>query len=59
MDTSLLQRSRSVEDEAEFQQDSDSEDAMLTKVITSKEKVQELKLKELPLVHQTRKRCEK
>lgn len=59
MDSSLLRRSHSIEDEAELQKDSDSDDGLLYKIITSAEKFQDLKLKELPLVHQTRKKSEK
>jgi hypothetical protein len=59
MDTSLLRRSHSVEDEAELQKDSDSDEGILSKIITSTEKIQDLKLKELPLVHQARKKSEK
>jgi hypothetical protein len=59
MDTSLLRRSHSIEDEAELQKDSDSDEGILSKMITSTEEIQDLKLKELPLVHQTRKKSEK
>jgi hypothetical protein len=57
MDTSLL-RSHSVGDEAELEKDSDSDDGMLNKIISSTEKIQDLKLKELPLVHQMKKKSE-
>jgi hypothetical protein len=58
MDTSLL-RSHSVEDEAELQKDSDSDEGILSKIMNSTEKVRELKLKELPLVHHMKKKPEK
>jgi hypothetical protein len=57
MDTSLLGESHQVEDEVELQNDSD-DDGMLSKLINSSE-VRELKLKELPLVHQMKKKPEK
>lgn len=59
MDTSLLRKSHSVEDEAELQKDSDSDDGILSKIMNSTEKVREVKLKELPLVHQMKKKPEK
>lgn len=59
MDTSMLRRSHSVEEEAELQKDSDSDDGILSKIISSTEKVRDLKLKDLPLVHQTKKKSEK
>jgi hypothetical protein len=59
MDTSKLGKSHSVEDEAELQKDSDSDDGILSKIMNSTEKVRELKLKELPLVHQMKKKPEK
>ncbi|KAJ4437027.1 hypothetical protein ANN_17160 [Periplaneta americana] len=58
MDTSMLRRSHSVEEEAELQKDSDSDDGILSKIISSTEKVRDLKLKDLPLVHQTKKKSE-
>jgi hypothetical protein len=58
MDTALLKRCHSV-DEAEHQKDSDSDDDMHSKIVSSREKVQELKLKELPLVHRTKKKSER
>jgi hypothetical protein len=57
MDTSLLKRCHSV-DEAECQKDSDSDGGTLSKIVSSTEKVRELKLKELPLVHRTKKKSE-
>jgi hypothetical protein len=59
MDTSLLRKSHSVEDEAQLQKESDSDDGILSKIMNSTEKVRELKLKELPLVHQMKKKPEK
>jgi hypothetical protein len=59
MDTSLLKKSHSVEDEAQLQKDNDSDDGILSKIMNSTEKVRELKLKEFPLVHQTKKKPEK
>jgi hypothetical protein len=58
MDTPLLRKSHQVEDEAELQKESDSDDGILSEIITSTE-VRELKLKELPLVHQMKKKPEK
>jgi hypothetical protein len=58
MDTSLLKRSHSV-DEAEHQKDSDSDDGMHSNIVSSREKVRELKLKELPLVHRTKNKSER
>jgi hypothetical protein len=58
MDTSLLGESHQVEDEAELQKDSDNDDGILSKIMNSSE-VRELKLKELPLVHQMKKKPEK
>lgn len=59
MDTSKLRKSHSVENEAELQKDSDRDDGILSKMVNSTEKVGELKLKELPLVHQMKKKPEK
>ncbi|PSN31902.1 hypothetical protein C0J52_21196 [Blattella germanica] len=56
MDSPALQKS--IEDEVELQKDSDSDDGLLSKIISSSEKVRDLKLKELPLVHQTKKKVE-
>ncbi|PNF30209.1 hypothetical protein B7P43_G08430, partial [Cryptotermes secundus] len=58
MDTSKLRKSHSVENEAELQKDSDHDDGILSKMVNSTEKVGELKLKELPLVHQMKKKPE-
>jgi hypothetical protein len=58
MDSSLMEKSHQVEDGAELQKDSDSDDGILSKIINSLE-VRELKLKELPLVHQMKKKPKK
>jgi hypothetical protein len=57
MDTSLLKRCHSV-DEPEHRKGSDSDVGTLSNIVSSTEKVQQLKLKELPLVHQTKTKSE-
>jgi hypothetical protein len=59
MDSASTQRFASAESESEEQKDASSEDGILNKIASSEEKAQDLKLKEVPLVHQSKKKADR